>query len=497
MTSARDFLGREYIGLARYVQLPTLCWFDASDGFLKVLCAASCGLSVLLIAGIAPAPCLFLLWLIYLSLSHVCQVFLGFQWDALLLETGFLAIFFAPLRIFPRWLTDLITNNQKNLHTPHPQSLSPQRGEGEEPPRVVLWLLRWLLFRLMFESGVVKLASGDETWRHLTALNYHYQTQPLPTWIGWYAQQLPEGFQKFCVIAMFGIELAAPFLIFAPRRLRLAGCGLLIFLQVIIMLTGNYCFFNWLTLALCLLLLDDAALRKLIPKRWRKPSSGESSPAEIAKPESCTLEEINVPAAPAIPERHGRRWSNWVTVPIALLILFITVQQVWDTLHGARGRLAWPESMSEWIQPFDSLNSYGLFAVMTTTRPEIIIEGSNDGTNWLAYEFKYKPGDLKRRPAFVAPHQPRLDWQMWFAALGDVRQNRWLVNFCVRLLQGSPEVLKLMGKNPFPDRPPRYIRAQLYDYRFTDFKQRRADGGWWRRESEGEYMPAISLQGGK
>jgi hypothetical protein len=445
---------------------------------------------------------------------------------------GFLAIFFAPLRILPRWLRKHLKKNEIPYRAePHEKldpatvlahpltpaqwlpkpatsqfpekgralraTWSPNGGEGEEGSRVILWLLRWLLFRLMFESGVVKLASGDETWRHLTALNYHYQTQPLPTWIGWYAQQLPEGFQKICVLAMFGIELAAPFLIFAPRRLRLMGCGLLVFLQVIIMMTGNYCFFNLLTLALCLLLLDDAALRKLISKRWRKRSPESSPSVEVVASDSGTLQEIIVPATPSIPERHGRRWSNWVTVPLALLILFITVQQVWDTLHGARGRLAWPESMSEWIQPFDSVNSYGLFAVMTTTRPEIIIEGSNDGTNWLAYEFKYKPGDLKRRPAFVAPHQPRLDWQMWFAALSDVRQNRWLVNFCVRLLQGSPEVLKLMGKNPFPDRPPRYIRAQLYDYRFTDFEQHRPAGAWWRRDSEGEYMPAISLQGGK
>ena len=315
MTAKRGIAEANHIGLERYHRLPTLCWFGASDGFLRFLCVAGCALSALLITGIAPAPCLFLLWMIYLSLAAVCREFLGFQWDALLLETGFLAIFFAPLRMRPRWLTVLAMNMKarRSLHTPHPAqwlpkpatsqfpekrcalraTWSPLRGEGAESPgrfesstseieprrifslrgeensRVVLWLLRWLLFRLMFESGVVKLASGDPTWRKLIALNYHYQTQPLPTWIGWYVQQLPEGFQKFCVVGMFAIELGAPFLIFAPRRLRFVGCWLLFLLQVIILLTGNYCFFNWLT-SLCLLLLDDAALRKFVPKRWRR-----------------------------------------------------------------------------------------------------------------------------------------------------------------------------------------------------------------------------------
>ncbi len=146
-----------------------------------------------------------------------------------------------------------------------------------------------------------------------------------------------------------------------------------------------------------------------------------------------------------------------------------------------------------WLEPFRTFSGYGLFAVMTTERREIIVEGSDDGVNWLPYEFKYKPGDVNRRPAFVAPHQPRLDWQMWFAALGDYRQNPWFVNFCLRLLQGSPEVLALLEKDPFPNHPPRYLRAELYDYRFTSFAGRRATGAWWKREPLGEYLPAISL----
>jgi hypothetical protein len=470
MSSAQKYFDRENVGWDRYRRLPTLCWFAASDGFLRGLCIAGCGLSVLLIAGIAPALCLFLLWLIYLSLSHACQVFLGFQWDALMLEAGFLAIFFAPLKFYAG------------------------RTASVEPPRIVLWLLRWLLFRLMLESGLVKLISHDPVWHDFTALDYHYETQPLPTWIGWYAHQLPAGLQKFCVVAMFAIELGTPFLIFCPRRLRIAGCWLMILLQAVILLTGNYCFFNWLTIALCLLLLDDAALRKLIPARWRGKRDADKSPPEPGNAGLKTLEEISVPDEAANPRSRIWIWPAWVIAPLAAVVLFVTVPQVWAILlQGERAVGGWSKKVAEWIGPFSSVNRYGLFAVMTTTRPEIIIEGSNDGKTWLAYEFKYKPGDLKRRPAFVAPHQPRLDWQMWFAALGNCRQNPWFLEFCRRLLEGSPEVLKLMRSNPFPNAPPRYIRAQLYEYHFSDLKQRRAQGAWWRREFKEEYLPPVRL----
>ena len=244
LDSARSQLAQAHIGPERYHLLPTLCWFSTSDGFLHFLCAAGVALSLLVILNVAPAPCLFLLWLIYLSLSTVGREFLSFQWDALLLETGWLAIFFAPLQ----WL--------------------PKGAVASPPSRVVLWLLRWLLFRLMFESGLVKLLSGDAAWRNLTALNFHYETQPLPTWVGWYAHQLPAEFQKICVVVMFVIELAVPFLIFAPRRLRFIGGALLLLLQVVILITGNYCFFNLLTVALCLLLMDVAVLGRLFSARW-------------------------------------------------------------------------------------------------------------------------------------------------------------------------------------------------------------------------------------
>ena len=218
-----------------------------------------------MIVGIAPAPCLALLWLLYLSLVTVGRDFLGFQWDNLLLEAGLLAIFFAPLQLVARASRPCVSlasvkPNQKKL-------------TGETPvPLPILWLLRLLLFKLMFSSGCVKLLSGDPNWRNLTALTFHYQTQPLPTFIGWYANQLPLWFQKASCVAMFCIELGAPFLIFAPRRLRFCGGAAIAFLQILILLTGNYTFFNLLTLALCLLLLDDFALAKFAPRRFRRPA---------------------------------------------------------------------------------------------------------------------------------------------------------------------------------------------------------------------------------
>jgi predicted DCC family thiol-disulfide oxidoreductase YuxK len=443
MAAAQQECHVQGIGLDRFRLLPTLCWFNSSDGFLDFQCAAGAALAVLLIVGIAPATCLALLWLLYLSLVTVGRDFLGFQWDNLLLEAGFLAIFFAPLQFLPR----------------------PSR---EAPPsRIVLWLLRLLLFKLMFSSGCVKLASGDPNWRNLTALTFHYQTQPLPTWIGWYASQLPVVFQKFSCVAMFSIELGAPWLIFAPRRLRFCGGAAIAFFQILILLTGNYTFFNLLTLALCLLLLDDFVPGKLLPVNFRFTLH------------ASRFTEI--------------RWPRFITVPLAVLVTAIYLLQE-SLLFGAQPRWFLPVAVADaWLEPFRTFNTYGLFAVMTTERREIIVEGSDDGVKWLPYKFKYKPGDVNRPPAFVAPFQPRLDWQMWFAALGDYRQNSWFVNCCIRLLQGSPDVLNLLEKNPFSHAPPRYIRAEVYDYRFTDFAERREAGAWWKRELVGEYLPPISL----
>jgi len=437
----------QHIGVDRYRVLPTLCWLSASDTSLNIQCGAGAILASLLIIGFAPAPCLFLLWLLYLSLASINREFLGFQWDNLLLETGFLAIFLAPLQ------------------------LRPSLARAPPPSRLVLWLLRWLLFRLMFESGCVKLLSGDPAWRNLTALTVHYETQPLPTWIGWYVHQLPIWAQKTSTVLMFIIELVIPFLIFAPRRPRHAACAALVALQIVIFLTGNYCFFNLLTIALCLLLLDDAALLKMVPQKWQSAVTAIHHPSPIIR---------------------RVRWPRQILKTLACITVAISTIQLVSMFQL---RFPWPGPVMwvyEWVTPFRTINTYGLFAVMTMTRPEIIIQGSKDGTTWVEYEFRYKPVGLKQRPKFVEPHQPRLDWQMWFAALGSYRQNPWFVNFCARLLDGSPEVVRLLKRNPFPAGPPRYIRAVVYEYHFTDWRTWRQTGAWWRRELKGLYIPTIS-----
>ncbi len=455
-------------GPAGFWLLPTLVWISSSDFFLQTLCWGGAFLSVVLITGIFEAPVLFLLWLFYLSLAVVSREFLGYQWDILLLETGFLSMFSA--RFFRKRLLSL----------------------GSEPPKFILWLFYWLLFRLVFSSGAVKLSSGDPTWWNLTALNYHYETQPLPTWAAWYAHHLPEWAQKFSVVCMFAGELLIPFFIFAPGRLKLiAFFGITVF-QLLIVATGNYCFFNFLAIALCLFLIDDS-----VWFGWFKVCHSEKSHRD--NEESKTLDP-SLPSTTtaslhsATQDDTDWKWPAWVIYSVSgLLLMLSTMQFTW----AFRVRVNWPMPLTvldRIFEPFRLANPYGLFAVMTISRPEIIIEGSNNKEYWYAYEFKYKPGDLKRRPRFNIPHQPRLDWQMWFAALGDYRYQPWFGSFLLRLLQGSPEVLRLLEYNPFPGRPPRYIRAVVYDYHFSDFETKRTKGEWWRRNVKGLYAPVASLK---
>lgn len=431
-----------HLGAARWWQAPTLCWFFGAGTFLHVLCAAGVLLALAAFLRLAQAPCLALLWLAYLSLATPGQIFLSFQWDTLLLETGLLAIFLAPWRLVGRTRAD--------------------------PPRAARWLLWWLLFRLMFMSGLVKLTSGDDSWRDLTALTYHYETQPLPTWIGWWVHQLPAWFHRFSCAVMFLIELVGPFLLFGPRRLRHAAALAQVALQVLIAATGNYTFFNLLTVLLCILFLDDAW--------WPRRLAGTADPAAGSAP------------AP----RFLPRLAQAVLFPVLLVASLII------TLPSLLPPRPWPESYSaafRVIAATRSVNSYGLFRVMTKTRPELVIEGSDDGREWRPYAFKWKPGDPGRRPGFVAPHQPRLDWQLWFAALAHPRREQWVLQLCEHLLHGTPAVTRLFAQNPFPDRPPRHVRVVVYDYKFTTPAERRQTGKWWRRDPEDFYFRPMSLKG--
>ena len=314
-------------------------------------------------------------------------------------------------------------------------------------------------------SGVVKLTSGDDSWWNLTALDYHYWSQPLPTVFGWWADKSPEWFKHFSVAFCLVVEIVAPFFIWAPRRLRLAAAGLMIFLQVVIGLTGNYCFFNLLTVALCLLLIDDSVVGT--PLRGVRGQRGA-----LSLPERLTA--------------CGAVAVVILTLPINAWLIFSAFQPL------ARPPRALA-NVYEHLAAFRIVNGYGLFRVMTKDRCEIVLEGSANGVDWLPYEFKWKPGDVKRAPGWCAPHQPRLDWQMWFAALEAPRENPWLIALTFRLLQGSHDVTGLLARDPFPDKPPRYVRAMFYRYRFTKLDELRQTGAWWKRQELREYLPTLSV----
>ncbi len=430
------------LGPGIFWRVPSLLWLGHGDGAIAAVIWAGVLLSLAIACGFAPGACALVLWGLYLSLCAVSEPFLGYQWDTLLLETALIAAVYLPWSLRPQWrLTTRLTTLGR-------------------------WLLWWLLCRLMLESAIVKLASGDPTWRSLTALTYHYETQPLPLWTAWFAHQAPVWVHKLEALATFAIEFIAPLLIFAPRRLRHAGAWAMIALQLGILLTGNYAFFNLLCILLSLLLLEDS----FWPDAWRR----------------LLLRRVRPPVHAGVPGT-----ASWILEPLGVLSAVFTGFLLLGTIRQPL-LFAPLESLQQVLSPLRSFNSYGLFASMTTTRPEIIVEGSNDGVQWEAYEFKWKVGDVNRRPRLAEPHQPRLDWQMWFAALaGDARRVPWFVEFLTRLLQGSPDVLALLERNPFPGTPPRYVRAQLYDYHFTHFGEGPA---WWKRELIGEFCPPISLR---
>jgi predicted DCC family thiol-disulfide oxidoreductase YuxK len=419
-------------GALRFLAIPSIFWAATDD--LTLTGMAWCGVALafaLFITGFKRGRLerflLVALFILYLSYSAIGQEFLSFQWDSLLLETGFLAIFLGRNRVTP-------------------------------------WLFRWLAFRLYFLSGAVKLLSEDPTWRNLTAVSFHYHTQPLPTVLAWYADKLPPGIQHISTWMVLAIELVVPFLLFMPRRIRLAGAAWMIALQVLILSTGNYAFFNLLTLGLLLFALDDQTLRGLVPEYIRE-------------------------------ERFGRlagALERRVAAVVAVVLVFLGIAHLWVTFRGTA-----PAPVIDALKysgPLEIVNSYGLFAVMTTQRMEIVVEGSADGNNWKPYEFRYKPGDLATAPSWVAPFQPRLDWQMWFAALGSYQSNPWFVSFVIRLLEGAPAVNGLLATNPFPGQPPRFVRATVYEYTFTDFETRKRTGAWWQRQRRGQYLPPVGLK---
>lgn len=414
---------RETVGVRAFLEAPTLFWLGINDAALVWFCALGCIAGAALAAGFFVRSAAAICFVLYLSLVLVGQPFMGFQWDALLLESGFLALFSG----LP-WL---------------------------------VWAYRFLLFRLMFASGVIKLLSHDPNWRSFDALRFHFMTQPLPNPIAYYADRLPAWILAWSTAATLAIELICPFFLFGPRRIRHTAAALLSCLQILIILTGNYAFFNLLALALCLWAFDD----------------------RMFTPLSRVLR-------PRVPPVSGPVLRLVFGVMLGLLIVIGALQVV--DMFEPSGRPV--RRLQAMIAPFQIVNSYGLFAVMTTTRPEIVIEGSDDQVNWREYSFKYKPGELHRGLPLVAPYQPRLDWQMWFAALGNYQENTWVGGLMYRLMTGSQPVIQLMNAPPFP-KPPHYMRALLYDYEFTTPAERARTGAVWRRKLLGTWFGPVSLTG--
>ena len=474
-----DAVSRQFDG-SRFWFAPTLLWIRSGDHMLTAICWAGMIAAVLLVVNLWPRAMLLICFVCFLSFVAAAEDFAGYQSDGMLLEAGFISLFFAPAGFWPGL------------------------GRASPPSRASLFLLQWEWFRIYFESGAVKLLSGDTEWRHFTAMDEYYQNGPLPTWIGWYVQHLPHWFHGFSTGATLVLELGLVFLLFLPRRWRFVCFFIVTAWQIPVILTANYTFLNYLVLVLGFLLLDDRFCLRFMPERWKQrlapPTSEahEAPSAELAQtaPEQLATSDQTAPSQGGVAQRSPARARphpfaafKLALASVALLWIFYaaTAQLIWMFFP----RLPLPVSPVAALQPFRIANRYGLFAVMTRGRYEIEFQGSDDGKNWKTYPFKYKPQDLAQKPRIYAPYQPRFDWNLWFASLGSWRENLLVVSTEERLLAGSRDVLALFAGNPFPNAPPKEIRAVLWQYWFTTLAEKRATGLWWRRELIGLYAPVL------
>lgn len=467
-------------GPLRFWFAPSLLWISSGSHMLMALCWVGMVASLLVVANVWPRATLAVCFLCFISFVTAAGDFSSYQSDGMLLEAGFLSLFFAPGGLLPGW------------------------GSKRLPVRASFFLLMWEWFRIYFESGVVKIASGDPEWRHLTAMDQYYQNGPLPTWIGYYVQHLPHWFQAATVIGTFVLELGVVWMMFMPRRWKIVCFFIATLWQVPVILTANYAFLNYIVLVLGFLLLDDRFLARFVPLRWR-PAISETSPSnpDFREPDTALHiypahhadenagRETLPPAHPAAVHRHLR----------ALCVAFIAVMLSWIFYAATLPMLQmfWraiplPEGPVTALEPFRIANQYGLFAVMTPHRYEIEFQGSNDGHTWVAYPFRYKPQDVSKAPGIYAPYQPRFEWNLWFASLGSWTQYPLVINTEVLLLRNDPDVLALFAGNPFPGEPPRYVRAVLWQYWFSTLKEKREQGIWWRRELLGLYAPTLERE---
>jgi lipase maturation factor 1 len=453
-------------GAEKFWFAPTVLWIDSSNHTLLAICWIGLIASVLLTVNIWPRGMLAVCFVCFISFVAAAQDFSGYQSDGMLLEAGFIALFFAPPGFWPGL------------------------GRRNPPSRASLFLLQWEWFRIYFESGVAKLRSGDVAWRNFTAMDNYYQNGPLPTWIGWYVQHFPHWFHAGTVVLTLGVELVVVWMLFLPRRFRIVCFWIVTPFEIGIILTANYTFLNYLVLTLGFLLLDDRFIEWILPNRVREFAGSAKS-----------IEDEGAGNSAGAAKKEGRS-AVW-RVRLQPLRLAIAGAFLGLVFYATTAQLIWmflptfplPMSPVSALEPLRIANRYGLFAVMTPERLEIEFQGTIDGKTWIPYPFRYKPQDLKKEPGIYAPYQPRFDWNLWFASLGAWREYRFVIWTEERLLKDDPDVLQLFAGSPFAGGPqPIAVRAVIWQYWFTDEKTKRETGAWWRRELLGAYAPALERQ---
>jgi hypothetical protein len=426
----------QYLARQSFGKTPSIFQLHYSDRFFAVVCWCGAAVSAALVAGaydLVPLWAAMLMWLVlwilYLSIVNVGQTWYGFGWESLLLEAGFLAIFLG--------------------------------NDSIAPPLLVLFLARWLLFRVEFGAGLIKLR-GDPCWRDLTCLYYHHETQPMPGPLSWFFHHLPKPLHKVEVAGNHFAQIVVPFALFAPQPIASVAASIVVVTQLWLVLSGNFAWLNWVTIVLAFSAIDDATAAAVVP----------------------------LPDAPTFADPP--LWFAGLVVAVTALMVFLSFWPV-------RNLLSRRQRMNMAFNPYHLANTYGAFGSIGRTRMELVIEGTDEPeiteqTVWKEYEFKGKPGPVKRLPRQWAPYHLRLDWLMWFAAISPAYAMPWLGPFVVRLLKNDPATVRLLHRNPFPDSPPRYVRAQFYEYRFTTWRELLRDHAWWHRSLVGEYLPPIALR---
>jgi lipase maturation factor 1 len=479
-------------GHARFWYAPTLLWFSSGSHALMALSWVGIIASLLVVANILPRAALLICFVCFLSFVSAAGEFSGYQSDGMLLEAGFISLFVAPVGI------------------------RPGLGLGQPAMRAGVFLLLWEWFRIYFESGVVKLGSGDPQWRNFTAMDEYYQNGPLPTWIGWYVQHLPHWFHVATAFSTLALELVIVWIWFLPRTWRIVCFCIVTPWQIGVIATANYTFLNYLVLVLGFFLLDDRLLSRFVPRRirerllaeWENESPADATSEVFGSQSLLKQSDSHVdPAAstdverPSLMDRgsqHSLSTQSWRRYLSSATLALTALALAW-VFYSSTTLMIWmiwpgvplPKAPVVALQPFRIADRYGLFAVMTRGRYEIEFQGSNDGQNWVPYPFRYKPQDPAKAPGIYAPYQPRFDWNLWFASLGDWRSNPMVPRTEERLLAGSRDVLALFASNPFPNQSPRQIRAVLWQYWFTSPSEKHAQGLWWKRQSLGLYAPTL------